>query len=417
MFLLLNGCFTGIFYFFKMRNPNQLIVFQTIHQAIFYQLREEIRQVIHNSTLKSFVMVLYFAGIYCLLSKWILSVFGSLLNVELQNESYFEHLWEIFDLRLLVYSWVLSSQILSNMQLMTQITTILSTEPHEFDIEFKGDLTLTDALSVEKYQVTQSLAALDFFLLSDSVNSHRRKQFYALSVPGGHPNNWKQLVNQCLLLIDKFSENLEASLKGVTIKNNNTNRINFNKPITSSEMSEKLFTRQYNERFGIRSMGADSSLDSSKQVASCPEESTILQKINSFKKYLFDYSAISFFFGEPKNAKLCFLLIQQSQIIIWVTQGLASLVDHSIDEDSYGVVQNDIKRILKSYLKLKTVLDKIVAINVGVKKIDWNYLAIRNAVKRSIYKFVLKFSRYFDDLMIEPEDVRALQNFVNFKEL
>jgi hypothetical protein len=29
----------------------------------------------------------------------------------------------------------------------------------------------------------------------------------------------------------------------------------------------------------------------------------------------------------------------------------------------------------------------------------------------------LKFSRYFDDLMIEPEDVRALQNFVNFKEL
>lgn len=423
VFLVFNGLFMGVYYFFKMRNPEQMIVFPVVHISKYAALREQLYSALYNSVFKSFVPLLNYICIYTLFSKSIFQLFGYLLTFENLDKSYFEHFTSILDVRLLFYSWILSSQILGNMHLMSQITNILSTEPKDFPIDEKNELNLTDALSYGKYQITEQLAALDLFMLSEKTVSHRRKLFYALSIPGGHPNNWKRLVNLILTKVDNYSDDLTKSLEKISANkanNNNLGRIDFSQPILQSEIADKLFIRQYNERFGIRSMihnepNGTSTLQANGEK---PKVSAITEKVNALKYKILSNPLISCIFGETHNRKLCFLLTHHSQTIIWITQGLSAIVANSIEEDSYGVVQNDIKRILKSFIKLKTVLDRIVAINIGVKKIDdLNYAALKSAVKRSLYRITHKFVKYFDDLMLDPEDLRALQSFINFKEL
>lgn len=120
-------------------------------------------------------------------------------------------------------------------------------------------------------------------------------------------------------------------------------------------------------------------------------------------------------FGEEESAKLNFLLSKNSQIVIWLTQGISALVARSLEEDSYGVVQFDIKIILKSLIKLRAALEKVSAINTIAK--DRNLYALKSAVRRSIYRITTNFSKYFDDLMVDGEDLRALHGFITFKEL
>lgn len=169
-------------------------------------------------------------------------------------------------------------------------------------------------------------------------------------------------------------------------------------------------TRQQNESNGIRPFTAASP---SKPVV-IDEEKRSKFLIN-LKQRLLRYKLISFLFGEEESAKLNFLLSQNSQIIIWMTQGVAALVARSLDEDSYGVVQFDIKLILKSLIKLKAALEKVSAINTIAK--DRNLYALKSAVRRSIYRITTNFSEYFEDMMMDGEDMRALHGFITFKEL
>lgn len=133
------------------------------------------------------------------------------------------------------------------------------------------------------------------------------------------------------------------------------------------------------------------------------------------KQKLLSFRIFSYLFGEEESAKLNFILSQNSQIVIWLTQGISALVARSLEEDSYGVVQYDIKAILKSFIKLRAALEKVSAINTIAK--DRNLYALKAALRRSIYRITTNFSQYFDDILMDAEDLRALNGFITFKEL
>ena len=405
-FLLLNGAFIRCYFYFKRRDIDQSIIAPVVHQSNFLQLRRQFIFVLKTSLIKSFMSTFYFIGFYIVFGAGFCHVLVNAFGLNIEDSSLLDSIFALFNPRLLIYSWMLSSLIWCNMELIKNITDTFVTQPMQFPIE-GALLTLSDAMSLSKFRITQQLAAQDFFLLADNPNNLRRKQFYALSNPGGHPHNWKTLVQKSLEMINKLSNDLQVAIDASS-KNNNSIQSNLNQPLHQFYES-KRFTREFNDFNGMRSLA----------TSPMKYEPALIEKktdyVNLVKKKLMSNRVVFYFFGETSGAKICFLLNQNYQNIEWIVQGISAIVTRSIKEDSYGVVQQDIKQIIKSFIKLKSILDKVGSFNVIAK--DRTLLSLKAAIRRSLYRVTSEFSRYFDDLLLDPEDVQALRSLVMFKEL
>lgn len=406
-FLILNGIFIRCYFYLKQSSNNQNISFPMIHQSKFLQLRRQIITVVRSFLWRPILPIAHFLVFYTISGGFFCYILRKVTGLGAEEVSIIESFVIIINVRLLIYSWILSALIWSNLELMDSVFNIFATEPKQFAIEGQNTLLLVEALALSKFHITQQLAAQDLYLLSESPNSLRRKQFYALSNPGGHPHNWKQLIQKSLTIINNFTDELKKTIDSAN-KNNNFATNNFNQPIYQFYESKRM-VREFNEISGIRSMASSPLRNEPVSVEKKPNYVELL------KKRLLSYRWIFYFFGETDGNKLNFLLNQNTQTIVWITQGLSAIVARSLHEDSYGVVQHDIKQVLKSFIKLKTLIDKVGASNVIAK--DRNFISLKAAVRRSLYRIVNEFSAFFDDLLLDPEDVRALHAFVTFKEL
>jgi nucleoporin NDC1 len=306
---------------------------------------------------------------------------------------------------------MLSALILSQIELVKKLINIYATQPIQFSISNDNELTLVKALEISKFQITQHLAAYDLYLLSDSAYGHRRKEFYALSIPGGHPHNWKNLLQCVLAKIDSFTAELKKDVEYIA-KNRNSNASPNNVNIVMTKFFEqKRIIRETNEFNGIRSFITSPIKSEPVKI----EEEKRSKLLMSIKNKALSNRFFAFLFGEEESGNLNFLLMQHSQIMIWIIQGIAAIVARSIKEDNYGIIQHDIKKILKSFLHLKAALDKVTSINTIAK--DRNLLALKSALRRALYRFVSEFSQFFDDMLLDADDIRQLHGFVNNREL
>nr|XP_029716587.1 nucleoporin Ndc1 [Aedes albopictus]XP_029716588.1 nucleoporin Ndc1 [Aedes albopictus] len=420
LFLLLGGTFAGIYYFIRNQSERLVLSFPVIQQPRYLQIRAHLYSVIYRSLFTSFVPTLTYVSFYytfnCFYFRYKLA--GMFQNVTLAEESSLGALYSVLtDLRLILYCWVLSSQILSNMNLMQVLFHIFLTEYRPFPVEKTSlandsQVTLVEALACDKIPIIQQLAALDLFTIAESCDPNRRARLYALSVPGGHPYNWRLISGECIRLVKDYTGQLAKSIEGATPK-----------PVpdvaklrpTASMDAEKLLMKQYNESFGIRS------LSTSALPTEHPQKPDVICKVvdrrlDAVRQSIQNIPGIYYLFGEPKTARTCHLLATQSQQIVHIGQALASLAAHSIREDKFGVVQNDLPLIIRTLLQLKQVLDRVGSIQLDVKKIDRNYVALRAATKRSLYRIAAAFADYLNDIVLEPNDVKALQGFVNYRE-
>lgn len=408
-FLILNGAFLRCYFYFKRDENVQSIAFPIIHQSKFLQLRRQIVSVLKASFVNSLIPVLHFVMFYIVFGGSFCYVLRRLFGLSIEDGSILESFATVFNLRLIVSSWILSAMIWSNMELMGKIINIFTTEPREFSIEGADTLTLAEALSMSKFQIAQQLAAQDLCNLADSPISARRKQYYALSNPGGHPHNWKRLVQNSLAIVNNFSDDLKSAVDSISKNRSNVNTSStMNQPIYQFYENKRM-AREFNDFNGIRSLATSPLKMQSTAESKQPDY------VESVKQKLMANRFIRYFLGEAEEAKLNFLLVHNSQTIEWITQGISSIVARSISEDSYGVVQHDIRQIVKSLIKLKNVLDKVGSVNSIAK--DRNFIALKAAVRRSLYRIVSEFSRFFEDLLLDSEDIRALHAFVGFKEL
>lgn len=408
VFLLFNGAFIRCYFFFKQRTYEQNIEYSIIHQSKLLQMRRKIITVFRTSFVKTLLPTVHCFGAYVVVGSSICFILRRLFGLDFEEVSILDSFSVLINLRLLAYSWILSSVIWSNMSMIDGLINIFSTELKEFPIE-GNTLTLLDALSLGKLQITQQLAAQDFYILADSPNNVRRKQFYALSFPGGHPHNWKAMVQKSLEIINKFSDEIKSTLDTINkSRNNNNNALNFNQPLHQFFESKRI-VRDANLYNGVRSLAA-SPLKYEPMPIEKPKD--ILSKLS---EKLLSNKFIFYIFGEVEGNKFNFLFSEKSLTVEWLVQGISAIVARSVVEDSYGVVQQDIKQILKSMIKLKTLLDKVATVNIIAK--DRNFVSLKAAVRRSLYRIANEFSNFFDDLMLDSEDVKALHSFVTFREL
>lgn len=404
-YIILHGIFARCYFSRKRRASEQHITAPVVHQSKFLQLRRQFVSVIKSSMAKSLMPTFYFLGYYAVFGGFFCRATSRLFGLNLPETSILDSFTALFDVKLLVCSWILSCLMWCNMDLMKNVIDIYVSQPRQFAIAGGDSLSLADAISITKFKITQQLACQDLALLSDNPNGGRRKQFYTLSNPGGHPHNWKTLVQKTMEVIGKFSNELMLTVDSA-MKNNNSMNSNFNQPINNFYEAKRM-NRQFNEGGGVRSLN------------SLSFEPAVVEKkfdyVDALKKKVLSYKIVFFFFGEPAEAKLNFLLNQHSQNVAHLVQGLTAIIARSISEDSYGVVQQDIKQIVKSFIKLKTALDKVGTVSVIAK--DRSFLSLKAAIRRSLYRITSDFSTFFDDLLLDPEDLRALHSFVMMREL
>lgn len=409
-YLLMTGIFMRCYFYFKEHDDeNSLdISFPIIHQSKLTQIKRDTLTVVKSSFKRSLMPTFHFIGFYIFFGN----SFGLFIQkVALIGNDNSGSLWSsmliLFNIRLLLYTWILAALTYCNIQLIRKIINTFATQPKQFAISTKTEeLTLTKALQIKKFQITRHLAAQDLSILADSADDKRRKEFYELSVPGSHPHNWKQLVLCVTSIVDEFNNDMKTTLEYVAKNRHNV--------ISSSDALKKFYDhkriiRETNEIHGIRSFMTS---PIKQQEETIEERSKILMKL---KEKLLSIQVIGYLFGELESGKLNFLLCQNSQVIIWLIQGVSAIMARSIKEDNYGIVQHDFKTILKSFLKLRATIDKVGAINTIVK--NRNFIALRAALRRSLYRIVTEFSPFFDDMLLDGEDIKALVSFVTFKEL
>lgn len=434
IFLALGGVYAGLYYFSKERFTGEPeIVFPVIQECKYVKIRSQIYSVIYMSLMKSFVPVMCFVLVYWVASWTVTSRVAAVFDAE-PDESFSSLTSIMLSFRLLLYTWILASQILCNMYLLYICFIIVLTTEEHFLIE-KGPalnpqegVTIVEALSLSKVPIAQHLASLDLFNLATSKSSERRQQIFSLSVPGGHPYNWNQLSGQVLSMIDAFTDELTQSRKTAPIQS-----AYFQKklpgPMPPATLeAERILIRQYNESFGIRNMMGSPPCRSpppscnmtSPAMNPCDRVSDTVEHIgqvinDACRSAFYNIPGFYYLFGEQEGAKTTFILAR-SQDIIWLTQALAGLCAASLTEDRFGVVQKELPVIIKSFLRLKAELDQICNMNLNGKKLDRNCIALRNAVKRSLYKICTVFGDYIGDLIADMDELRRVQCYVKYLE-
>uniref|UniRef100_A0A182W3L3 Nucleoporin NDC1 n=1 Tax=Anopheles minimus TaxID=112268 RepID=A0A182W3L3_9DIPT len=425
VYLLMSGVFGGSYYFVREQPNPGAVDFPIILLPKVAQYWNNLSSVLTQSMRKSVVGMFIYMSVYYTFSCLFRQKLASLFGVGLQGDSTLYCFCNIvMDVRLLVYTWLFSALILSNIHLMHVLFRIFLTEPQNFSLETSifqtnDEPLLADALAYKQIPIVQQMAAEDLFAIAEAQDNIRRKQLFALTVPGGHPNNWRKVYEVCMKLIGDFTQELDQSIDGIEPKPSPPMVLmgGVLRP-TASMDKEHFMKKQYNQNFGIRSLSTPTLVASNgKAEHHANARGKAVDKVISVARMVERVPGYDFLFIESKSSKSYYLLSIQSQLIVKVTQSLVAIASRSLAEDTYGVLQNDLPCIAHTLLKLKKVVDKIGSINLDVKRVDRNYIALKGAVKKSLYRFTTAFGPYLKHLVIEPEDIKTLQAFVNFREV
>lgn len=417
VFLLGVGIVAGGYYFATEHMNNEV----SIDYAIVDQTRtEKLREVFYSTLLKapfsSLLPTLSYALVFWICGSVVKNKLSHLLGVDTDD-----HLAGIVDVltngRLLFYAWLLTTQIWSNMHLMRRLYAMLLAEDlplvmsrNRLNISNEQQLQLVSCLGLSNVHVVQCLAAHFLYKQAKRKDSPMRMEVFQLTEPGNRPANWRALCDQCINIVDSFSEDLVDSMRQISVVKNS------NEPVL---LAEKVLLRQYNQLHGIRSVMSPPRADpptqswQSQPIRHMPNwcERTSLQLKESMQRLLRRIPGIVYLFTEPEGAKTGFLL-EHALPVVWVSQAMAQICVASIKEDRYGVVQDDLPNIIKSLHRLNNELDKLNNSIPSLRSTNPNFNYLRCAVRRSLYNICISFYDYLGELIPAGEELRQLQMFV-----
>lgn len=285
-----------------------------------------------------------------------------------------------------------------------------------FDID-ESRMTLSEALSIDKVPIMQHLGYLDLVTIVQKDKT-RRSILFTLSQPGGHPYNWNCIVEKCIALIKKFSDDLTAAY----IKPQELPPCAPCSTITHVSTFQKEYVYRMRNLVKEEVQLPTDQTDIKKEDDELFIQKFIKTKWNNFLTYLLSKPLISYIFGEIEGGKVCHILFN-GQMVIWAADAISSLAVISLTEDTYGIAQKDLPLIINTLLELKQALDKLQKSNIMAKKQDGDdkfikqiFYSLRAATKRSLYRIVTSFEIYMEDLALETRTMEQIYSFLTYRE-
>ncbi|CAH0583059.1 unnamed protein product [Chrysodeixis includens] len=416
LFLQFGGMWMGLYYFLNIHIfGTTMLMFPHIYQDKFQQIKLAINNILSMGFKNSVIPVVYYCLFYYLWGNKPRSVVSEVYSLYLEDPP-LDNLLNLTSSGIWIGLWFYTSLFFVSVYTMRTIFNIILTEPMKFPIESKNSLMLHNALAL-RTEFNGYLGAQDLRIMS-MTDPSRRQIIFTLSQPGGHPRNWNNLLEQCLNIINGFSKELDAvNTDGKPAETENPKlRSNGNmSPTTAFNYSGKIRNMAASPKFQeIRDQNRNKIEDSLSNM--------VKNEINNLIQKLCQKPGFSYLFGELTDTKLKYLLMQ-SQPVMWTCEGLACIAAASLQEDKFGVVQNDLPIVISTLINLKQNLDKLTKPGLVPRRHILNdTLAIKmktaliSSVKRSIYKIAITFSKYIHEIPLEPDIQIALQPFLMCKE-
>jgi nucleoporin NDC1 len=130
LFLTVGGLFAGAYYFFKIHVKDTGITFPVVQQSKFIRVRACLWGTVCKSMGNAVQPTIFYAIAYSVVRGPIRGRIQSLFRLEVDDETGYFDL--VTDFRLLMYVWLLLTQVLVNMNLMRTLFEIFVTEHKEF---------------------------------------------------------------------------------------------------------------------------------------------------------------------------------------------------------------------------------------------------------------------------------------------
>ncbi|XP_059053555.1 nucleoporin NDC1 [Achroia grisella] len=415
LYLQFGGMWIGIYYFLNSHIFHPTIpLFSHVYQDKFQQIKLAISNILTSGFKNSVMPVAYYCLFYILWGNKLRSVVSDVYSLYLEDPP-LDNTFNLSKSGIWIGLWFYTSLFFISVYIMKTVFNIVLTEPMKFPIESDSGLTLHNALA-QKSQFNGYLGAQDLRMMS-MCDPARRLQIFTLSLPGGHPRNWNNLLVKCLDIINEFTKEIEClngDSKPVDIDNTGQR--------TQLSFSPKSALYTNNLRNMAQSPQLLEMKDHNKNTVNDTFVNSVKEECNTMLHKLCQKPGINYFFGELSDTKLKYLLLQ-AQPVMWTCEGLAVIVAASLTEDKYGVVQNDLPTIMTKLINLKLSLDKLMKPGLIPRKHILNdaiAIKIRTAlistVKRSIYKIVITFSKYIHEIPLDPDVQIAIQPFLLCKE-
>nr|XP_012144573.1 PREDICTED: nucleoporin NDC1 isoform X2 [Megachile rotundata] len=281
-------------------------------------------------------------------------------------------------------------------------------------------VTLPEALSMDKVPIMQHLGYLDLVTVAQKEKA-RRDILFTLSQPGGHPYNWNCIVEKCIGLLKTFSDDLSTAC--VKVQEQLTLDASNLATMTTTTAFQKEYSYQMRNLVRQEMPISMQETDVKKEV----DNELFIQKFiktkwNNFLTYLLSKPLIFYIFGEVEGGKVCHTLFN-GQSVIWAAEAISSLAVLSLTEDPYGIVQKDLPSIIRTLLSLKQALDKLQKTTIMTKKQNEDdkfikdiFSSLRAATKRSLYRIIINYEAYINDLSLEPAVNEQMNSFLTYKE-
>lgn len=416
LFLQFGGMWMGLYYFLNVHIfGTPILLFPHIYQDKFQQIKLAINNILSSGFKSSIMPVFYYCGFYYLWGSKPRNVVSDVFSLYLEDPP-LDQIMNLIRSGIGIGLWFYTSLFFISVYTMRTVFNIVLTEPMKFPIVSETRLTLHRALA-QRTQFNGYLGAHDLKIMS-MIDLSRRQHIFTLSQPGGHPRNWNNLLEECLGIINEFNKELDiinGDVKPVEIENSiHRNIVNvspnagisYNGKLRNMAQSPKILELKDHNKNKAEDTFAD---------AAKAEFKMFLQK-------LCQKPGISYLFGEMTDTKLK-VILSQAQPVMWTCEGLAFIAAASLKEDTYGVVQNDLPILLSTLINLKQNLDKLTKPGLVPRKHILNdSFAIKmksnliSAVKRSIYRIVITFSKYIHEIPLDADVQTAIQPYLLCKE-
>lgn len=417
VFLFTSGLFTGLYFFVRVYIKDKKLDFPVIQQRKWLQLKGNIFPLLNKARIRSMWPTFYFGVFYFVWGQSFCELLSTVLGIEIsQNTVGFLSFF---------YAFLLNMIYFFNMNLMRFLFNVFLTEPIEFPLVKNEELlTLQEAITLDSLPLVQHLASLDLFLLS-FWSQERRQVLFSLSHPGCHPHNWNNLIQNVLMLFNKYVDLLNKSIDVIVpkVQKQKVKEERVAQSISAIQTPLKSPGKYPNLRNMSLRLNEPSEIVSYTEVHPTspvqPQEAPInrmKQKLQSFLTNLKKRLGYNYLFDELPEANLQKCL-NYGQIIIWTSQGIAQIATASYEEDKFGVVQKHLPLLLTSLTDLKTAVERLNLVPTFGRRYEQNNynfkmkVAVLSAVKRSLVNVCRTFGKYFDDMPLSKEVQQQLRVF------
>ncbi|KAJ1863699.1 Nuclear pore complex subunit [Coemansia sp. RSA 1722] len=334
-----------------------------------------------------------------------------------------------------VVFWLHSSTLtVLTWELAHQLFEVIATEPtHINKLSSDSNRCLVNGLKHAGNELIQHLAYQELYRLAEFSSEQRSDIFADIDRPNG--TMWKQVSTQCIGVIRAATSQLQAQHKAATAAKSSAKKAEDTasaapKPAQPTTPLRKVGGAPMRDIFQKNLKDSTTAIEKPKTPTVSTQE-LFEPEAQGLEKYVLTMLRDTLVQSKLGQRVLTYSLRARSttafanfQLQVWAVRSLVRLVERSLEEDRYGVVQGDITAILETLFAYLAALEKCLATldsgNNGVKAFNVQTTArqplmMAQVVRNSIYIFTTSFYVHLESMKLSPELGRKLQPFADFK--